>query len=308
MDRHAHRLDRTPPPKIALFMTSTSPENGIHRIAIVGVGLLGGSVAKAIRRADSQIMIVGVSRTKATRDSALELGVVDEAHESIEAGCRDCDVVVIATPVDRIASQAIQVATVTSESCLITDVGSTKAGIVNAIADSPAATKFVAAHPIAGSEKTGVQHATADLFDGKLVIITPTESTTSRRREQAETFWRMTGGHCITMSPDEHDEQLAIVSHVPHLISSLVAKLTPAEASTLTGSGWRDITRVAAGDPPMWAAICQENRQAIVRKLQHYSAELSHMTKVLEDGDDDALLAWLTEAQVARKSADGVSR
>ena len=289
-------------------MTSLS-EFPFRRIAIVGVGLLGGSVAKAIRRADSDVCIVGVSRTMATRDAALALGVIDEAHESIADGCRDCDVVVIATPVNRIAAQVIDVAGVTPEDCLITDVGSTKAGIVRAVADNAvAAAKFVAAHPIAGSEKTGVEHATADLFDHKLIIVTPTELTSDVRCQLAESFWKMTGGRCITMSPDQHDTQLAAVSHVPHLISALVAKSTPAAALPLTGSGWRDITRVAAGDPEMWTAICQENRVAIIEQLQDCCAEMSRITEMLQEGDDRTLMDWLAAAQAARQQADGLTK
>ena len=286
-------------------MSPDSSDFTIRRVAIIGVGLLGGSVAKSLRRADPHIHVVGVSRSPQTRRSALDGGVIDEACESVAGIGGSCDVVVVATPVDRLASLVIASAAVTSDACLITDVGSTKQSIVDAVKTDPvAASKFVGAHPIAGSEKTGVAHATEDLFDEKVVIITPTDLTTDHRHRQAAQFWRMTGARCLTMTPGQHDCELAAVSHTPHLISALVAQLASPDSLPLVGSGWRDITRVAAGDPEMWTAICLENHAAILRQLTRCTEDLLQVGRMIQAGDGDGLRDWFDKSKTIRDQAD----
>ncbi|TWU61063.1 prephenate dehydrogenase [Crateriforma conspicua] len=275
------------------------------RLTIVGVGLLGGSVAKAIRRTHPNAHVRGVSRRPSTLERAFDAGVIDQGFEHLADACVDSDVVVIATPVDRLAGYVIQAAHHTPTECLITDVGSTKAGIVNDVGDdADAAAKFVAAHPIAGSEKTGVENATDDLFDGKVIILTPTAANGPAVREKADQFWRATGGRCLEMTPEEHDDRLAAISHVPHLMSSLVAKLTDPESLPLAGSGWRDITRVAAGDPEMWTAICQQNRSAVLDQLRRCADELKMLHQWIETRDDAELCRWLADAQAVRWRSD----
>lgn len=278
-------------------------EIDISNVAIVGVGLLGGSVAMSLRRAFPRVRIVGVSRRQTTLDRALQLNVIDTAMTAIGPTCEDCDAVVVCTPVDRIADQVIHAARVTDERCLITDVGSTKAGIVRAVdGNSTAASKFVAAHPIAGSEKTGVQNASADLFDGKPIVLTPSPETCEARQNQAKAFWQTTGGQTVTMSPEGHDRKLAAISHVPHLVAALVTRLADEESLPLVGSGWRDITRVAAGDPEMWTAICAENRQAIQGELSRLGDQLVELSRLIETADDRQLMRWLSESQKVRQS------
>lgn len=275
-----------------------------QRVAVLGVGLLGGSVAMSIRRRSPSTQFIGYSRTKATVDAAVGTGVIDEATDSIENACRDCDVIVVATPVDRIAAVAIEAARHSPDVCLITDVGSTKAGIVAAIeADKAATAKFIAAHPIAGSEKSGCGHAVETLFDGKVVVVTPSDSTLPEKIEAAKTFWSMTGANVLTMTPQQHDSHLAAVSHVPHLMSSLIARMVPDAARPLVGSGWQDITRVAAGDPEMWLAICQENRAAIDDELTRLASELDQMRGLVSTNDDANLLQWLAEAKRSKEGS-----
>ncbi len=276
----------------------------LRRVAILGVGLLGGSVGLALRKALPEIEVVGTSRNASRRQRAIDCGAVTEATDSIESACRDCDVVVVASPVDRIAAMTIDAAKYSPDECLITDVGSTKAGIVSAVAaDEHAAGKFVAAHPIAGSEKTGVENATADLFENKCVIVTPSDNTPEANTVRCVHFWKLTGGRTLLMSPDEHDTHLASVSHVPHLVSSLVARMTSVETLPLTGSGWRDITRVAAGDPTLWAAICQENRTAISQQLGQLATRVAELREMIDDQRDDDLLRWLQEAKNLKDQA-----
>ncbi|WP_372721751.1 prephenate dehydrogenase [Novipirellula sp.] len=273
------------------------------RVAILGVGLLGGSVARAIRQSVPSVHVVGIVRCAEKGQQWVDREVVDSVTESIEQGCRDVDVVVVATPVDKVSEKVIAVAQATKPDCLITDVGSTKQTIVNAVSQCPAAVaKFVAAHPIAGSEKTGAEHATADLFVGKVIVLTPSDRTPAGLLEQAEQFWRLTGGRIVTLSPEEHDTHLASVSHVPHLASSAVAKLVCEQSADLVGSGWTDITRVAAGDPAMWLAICQENRPAIEQQLRRLAESIDEVRQWMHSHDDESLLRWLKEAKTIRDS------
>ncbi|TWU58695.1 prephenate dehydrogenase [Rubripirellula tenax] len=291
-------------------MHDTPEDDWPRRVAILGVGLLGGSVAMSIRRRRPNCVFVGYSRDAARLAGAVDRGVIGRATGSIEEACRDADVVVVATPVDRIAGMVIEAARHSPAGCLITDVGSTKSGIVANVEEDPVAmAKFVAAHPIAGSEKSGSQHAVADLFDGKVVVLTP--QSTEQMADQvagtamvgrADHFWKMTGGTTITMSVADHDAHLAAVSHVPHLVSALVARMVPPAARSLVGSGWTDITRVAAGDPEMWTAICRENRTAIAGELARLASELDGLRQIIQDADDVLLLDWLAHAKRTKES------
>ena len=279
-------------------MTSAVADDWPRRVAVLGVGLLGGSVALAIRRVRPQTTLVGFARSAEKRERLRSIGMVDIAVDSIEASCRDCDAIVVATPVDRIAAMVIEAAAVCATDCLITDVGSTKAGIVTAVSADPAASrKFIAAHPIAGSEKSGDQHASATLFDGKVVVLTPTDRAAEDLLEKADHFWRLTGGVTLPMQAGEHDAHLAAVSHVPHLVSALVARMADPEARPLVGSGWQDITRVAAGDPTLWTAICRENRTAIGQQLERLATELDQLRGLIDEQDDETLRSWLAEAK-----------
>jgi prephenate dehydrogenase len=265
---------------------------------VLGVGLLGGSVGLALRRRLPEVEIVGTSRSASRRQLAVACGAAHHAVDSIRDACQDADVVVVASPVDRIAEMVIEAAENTSADCLITDVGSTKAGIVAAITAHPLASKkFIAAHPIAGSEKTGVQHASESLFDGRVIVLTPSGGEAATGIERAERFWALTGGQTVLMSPQQHDTHLASVSHVPHLVSALVARLASPPARRLIGSGWRDITRVAAGDPGMWTAITIENRAAISAELQRFAQQLDELRELIDSASDEDLLRWLEQAK-----------
>lgn len=275
-----------------------SPEPWPRRVAVLGVGLLGGSVGLALRRQLPDVEIVGTSRNASRRDLAVACGAVQHAVDSIHEACQGADVVVVASPVDRIADMAIEAAQHSPADCLITDVGSTKAGIVEAVnRHALARTKFVAAHPIAGSEKTGVQHASDSLFEGRVIVVTPAGDESEESIERAERFWALTGGQTLRMSPQQHDTHLASVSHVPHLVSALVARLPSPPARRLIGSGWRDITRVAAGDPSMWTAITSENRAAISGELRRFAEEVDGLRQLIDSASDEDLFRWLEEAK-----------
>lgn len=273
-----------------------------RRVAVLGVGLLGGSVALSIRRNRPGTTFVGLARSEAKLTRLTALNVTDLAVRSVPEACQGCDVVVVASPVDCIADLVVEAALASPEDCLITDVGSTKDGIVAALADHPVASKkFVAAHPIAGSEKSGPEAAKPDLFDGKAIVITPGSATPPGLVEKAKDFWQLTGGRTLEMEPSVHDTHLAAISHVPHLVSALVARMVDPQSRPLVGSGWTDMTRVAAGDPTMWTAICRENRGAIQQQLERFAADLEHLRQIVQSGDEAALKSWLTEAQKVKQ-------
>jgi len=277
----------------------------LRRVTIIGVGLLGGSVALALRRRG--IHVTGYSRRESTRRAAVDCRAVDQATDDLAQACDGADGIVVAAPVHRIAALVCDAAGAATPDALITDVGSTKSRIVAEVhAESViAAERFVAAHPIAGSEKTGVESASRSLFDGRTIVVTPSASNEADRIERACEFWRQTGGVVFQMTPQQHDQRLAAVSHVPHLVSSLLASLLEPDGEPLIGSGWRDMTRVAAGDPEMWTAICRHNRSAILSEIDRFAGELDNLRERIETGDASALQSWLQAAK-DRKDATRV--
>lgn len=288
--------------KMSISETQPTDQAWPSRVAILGVGLLGGSVAKSLRRYSPRLQLVAWARDESKQERLRALGLFDDVRISITDAVQDCDVVVVASPVDRIAELVRQAVAASPANCLVTDVGSTKLGIVEALENDPQSReKFVAAHPIAGSERSGVEHSSSDLFDEKWIVITPGQSTRRSWVEKAAAFWQLTGGKTREMTPKDHDTHLAAISHVPHLVSALIAKVAPPDARPLVGSGWMDITRVAAGDPEMWAAICQENRKAISYELHRVRQEFDHLQKLVDNQQDEALRDWLSDAQQIKK-------
>jgi prephenate dehydrogenase len=245
------------------------------------------------------IHVTGYNRRHESCRAAIDAGAIDEGFTDVRLACRDCDAVVVAAPVDKIAELAAAAAEYSKPDALITDVGSTKSKIVEELSDRfpDVLDCFVAAHPIAGSEKTGAVNASESLLDGKVIVITPHEGVAESQLRRAESFWRQTGGEVVWMSPEEHDQRLAAVSHLPHLISSLLATFPDDQSAPLVGSGWKDMTRVAAGDPTMWSAICQHNRDAILSQIDRFGDELAALRRRVADADSAALLDWLTEAK-----------
>ncbi len=207
----------------------------------------------------------------------------------------------MSTPVDRVAEIIIDIADVCDETAIVTDLGSTKATIVSAVESSGAACrKFVGAHPIAGGEKTGAQHAREDLFHNRTVVLTPTDATDAERIEKCKMLWQRLGSRVVVMSPQEHDHAVAAVSHVPHLVASLLANLPGEEPRRLAGTGWLDTTRVASGDPEMWTAICQENRLAIVAELDRFGDSVQQLKQAILHGKDAELRSLLDRAKRIR--------
>jgi cyclohexadieny/prephenate dehydrogenase len=275
---------------------------GISTLAIVGVGLIGGSIARAARRRGSAGRVVGTDRDPAVLDRALRDGTLDAIIPHPSSAVFDADLIVFCTPVDRIASQVVEVAGHCRAGTLLTDVGSTKAAILRDVRGRlPAGVEFVGSHPLAGSEKHGPAHANAQLLDGRLVIVTPADDTSDNALSQIRAFWIGLGARVRTMEADEHDRALAVTSHLPHLVSSALAGILPPELYEITATGFRDTTRLAAGQPALWSAIFQANQTHLLTALSQLEAQLSRFREAILQGDRAALETLFQQGKKVRE-------
>ncbi|MCG8451404.1 MAG: prephenate dehydrogenase/arogenate dehydrogenase family protein [Pirellulales bacterium] len=271
-----------------------------RNVAIIGVGLLGGSIGLALRKRGVAVKIVGVGRRQTSLDKALACGAISRGVTDLEAGVAEAELVVVATPVARIVEDVSRVLAAASK-VLVTDVGSTKAEICAAIqTQAENAGRFVGSHPLAGDHRSGPENARADLLEGKTVVMTPTEATDKETTTAIQRFWQSLGAQVVLMAPDQHDQALAWSSHLPHLAASALAELTPAEWLPLAASGWADTTRVAAGDPELWTQIFAQNRPDLLTALDRFMAGLQqiHESLVTEDWAD--IQDFLAKAKQAR--------
>lgn len=281
---------------------SESPE---RVLAIVGVGLLGGSVALAARAKGITDRVIGIGRNPERLQAAVEAGVIDEFFIELPAGNAPWTTVVIGTPVDRIASDVIRVASVSRPGTLITDVGSVKGPICDTVPSEslPAGVSFVGSHPLAGSEKTGYEAARADLFEGRVTVVTPQPETDRSAGTAVRNFWEQLGSHVVEMSPLDHDAALATTSHLPHTAAAALAAVLPEPFQPLAASGFRDTTRIAAGDPDLWVAILLENAPAVSASLATFSESFQKFQQAIENRDAVELKKLL---QLAKRNRDAL--
>jgi prephenate dehydrogenase len=269
------------------------------QIAIVGVGLIGGSVGLAAKARGVAGQVVGVGRDRAKLEKAVRLGAIDTFTTDLTRGVAEAALVVVCTPVDRIGETILDAAKASRPGTLFTDGGSTKGNILAELGERlPGA--FVPAHPLAGSEKTGAEHGRADLFVNRVTILTPTPNTDPNAVERVAAFWRGLGSRVVTMTPDDHDRALATTSHLPHAVAAGVAGVTPAEWLQLTAGGFRDVTRIAGGDPHLWAAIFAANRDAVLAALSQFATRMDEFRRLLAAGDSDGLVRWLSDGKQVR--------
>jgi prephenate dehydrogenase len=278
----------------------------IRQLAIVGVGLLGGSVAKAARLGGLARRIVGIGRDAGRLRPALDDGTLDLAVTDLDAGVREADFILLAAPVLTIEGLLERVWRAAPDGALITDVGSTKRNIVRA-AERLAATRslsFVGSHPLAGSEQAGYRVARADLFRGATVVVTPTEATELGALKKTTEFWEALGARVSSLDPDTHDRTVAAISHLPHLIACALvdgaARVEPS-ALELAARGFRDTTRIAAGDPDMWTEIFLANRDALSATLEAFREALADLQRAIDAGQADALRAVLARIKATRE-------
>jgi prephenate dehydrogenase len=279
------------------------------KLALIGVGLIGGSFALALRAAGRTEHIAGFDSDSDALQRAFDLGVISEATASTADAVGAADLIVLATPVGAMAAALNDIGPTLKPSAIVTDVGSTKAGVIAAArtALGTAFPRFVPGHPIAGRELPGVEHAEADLFRDRLYVCTPIPETDARAVAVVEAHWRAVGSRIEHMSPDEHDRVFAAVSHLPHLLAfALVAQIAgdpDAERKfALAGAGFRDFTRIAASNPSMWRDVCLANRDAIGAELNAYRALLDEMQRALDAADGAAMHRVFARAAAARRA------
>jgi len=262
------------------------------KIVIFGVGLIGGSFALALRRAGVVSEVVGFGRGAATLEQARQLGILDRIGDDVAREVHDADLVLLATPVAQMADIFARIAPHLGAQTLVTDGGSTKSDVVAAARANLGARieQFIPAHPIAGAEKSGAAAAQADLFQGKRVVLTPLPENSKVAVARVRSAWEWCGANVSELTARQHDEVFAAVSHLPHLLSfALVHDLAQRDNRdqllAFAASGFRDFTRIAASSPEMWRDICLANREALMRELQQYAAELHVLHQALENND-----------------------
>ncbi|MCZ2341215.1 MAG: prephenate dehydrogenase/arogenate dehydrogenase family protein [Bacteroidales bacterium] len=271
-------------------------------LTIVGVGLIGGSIGLAAKQTGAARRVVGVGRDERTLARAVASGAIDSATTDVRTGVAQADLVIICTPVDRIAADVLMAASAVPPKAVITDAGSTKGNILRALHGKmpPGRAHFVGSHPLAGSEKKGAANARADLFGDRVVVVTPSDDTDAEATAFVELFWRTLGARVLRMDPFEHDRALAITSHLPHAAASALAAVTPLEWLALTAGGFRDSTRIAAGDPELWAAIFEANREAVLAATDQFIERMTAFRAAVAAGDHAALVHGLAEGKKVR--------
>lgn len=277
------------------------------RMCVIGVGLIGGSLARAARRAGLCGTIIGAGRGEAHLERARELGVIDEFDTNIAAAVSDADLVVVAVPMGAMSAVLREVAMGLPAGAVVTDVGSAKASVV---ADARAVmagrvADFVPGHPIAGTEKSGVEASFAELFEGRRVILTPLDETRVAAAAQVRGLWEAVGAEVVEMPVEHHDEVLAATSHLPHvlayqLVDTLARLDDRIEIFDFAAGGFRDFTRIASSDPDMWHDICVANSSAIVEVLQRFQEDLRRLGEAIQHGDSDAIQDVFSRAKQAR--------
>jgi prephenate dehydrogenase len=275
-------------------------------VAILGVGLIGGSIGLGLLERGLSRRVVGIGRRPAALRSALRRRAITASFTEIAKGVADAELIVVCTPVETVAEHVTAIRRVCRPDAIITDVGSTKASIVAAVAAAERANptglrgRFLGSHPMAGSEKTGVRHADAALFQGRAVILTPAADTPTAMQRRLTRFWKSLGARVVALSPEVHDQSVAAISHLPHLVASALAANTSASHLPLAGGGWRDTTRVAAGDAELWRQILLDNRQALLPCLDRFLQTLDTFRAALRDGDSAALRRLLEAGKEIR--------
>jgi prephenate dehydrogenase len=281
----------------------------LKKLVIFGVGLIGGSVALALKKAKNTAEIIGVGRSAESLQSALDLGVIDAASSDVATAIKDADIILIAAPVAQTPAILNAIKPHLNASTVITDAGSTKGDVLQCAKDilGDQFHQFVGGHPIAGAEKSGVTAAMADLYLNKNVVITPTVKTSPEAIASVKALWQECGANVSEMTAATHDGIFAAVSHLPHLLAfALVDDIASrANAEQLFGfaaSGFRDFTRIAGSHPEMWRDISLANRTALLNELDAYQAELARLHDLLEREDGNGLHALFERASIARNN------
>ncbi|HEX4762750.1 MAG TPA: prephenate dehydrogenase/arogenate dehydrogenase family protein [Usitatibacter sp.] len=287
----------------------------LKRVALIGVGLIGGSFALALRRAGGATTVVGVDRDVQALERGTALGVIDTTAESVSEATQGADLVVVAVPVRSIGPVLHDVALALEPNATVTDVGSTKTEVVEIARGELRARfpRFVPGHPIAGREASGVDAASAELFKGARVVLTPAAETAPDAIDLVRACWEAAGTRVATLSAADHDHIFAAVSHLPHLlsfalVSELAARSNSAELFGFAAGGFRDFTRIAASSPEMWRDIALQNREALLEELDRYGARLAVFRELVDKGDGPGLQRLMAEARASRQALGNAAR
>ena len=279
------------------------------RIALIGFGLIGGSIARAARQQGLAKEIVTTARSAKTRARVMELGVVDRVVETNVEAVQGADLVILCIPVGACGPVAAEIADHLKPGVIISDVGSVKASVVKDMAPHlPASAHFVPAHPVAGTENSGPDSGFAELFINRWCILTPPEGTEAKATDKLRAFWAALGARVEVMTPEHHDLVLAITSHLPHLIAYTIvgtadelAQVTSSEVIKFSAGGFRDFTRIAASDPTMWRDVFLANKDAVLEMLGTFNEDLSKLTRAIRRGDGEALFEHFTRTRAIRR-------
>ncbi|MFQ5659201.1 MAG: prephenate dehydrogenase [Gammaproteobacteria bacterium] len=284
------------------------PEISINRLAILGVGLIGGSLARALRRAGVCTNIIGFGRNEEHLQKAVQLGVIDEYALDAARTVSDADVIVLATPLATTQPLLSRIRDSIKENAIVTDVGSAKGSIVaiaREVFNAKQLRNFIPGHPVAGTEKSGVEASFAELFEDHLLILTPLSESDKHSVDFVARMWEATGAKVVTMDVSHHDEVLAATSHLPHmlayaLVNCLAGMQERDEIFKYAAGGFADFTRIASSSPQMWHDICFSNRVCLLQMLDHFGAHLSQIRNAIEHDDSHGLLEMFTSAKKAR--------
>ena len=268
-----------------------------QRIAIVGVGLIGGSIGLAVRERGLAGQVIGIGRRQVSLDKALACGAIEQASTDYGIAAK-ADLAIAATPIDSVIPAVRQLAAA-APAALLTDAASTKEAICRELAGD-LGDRFIGSHPLAGDHRTGPEYARADLFSGRTVVVTPGGAGGDEAVGQVTDFWTQLGARVVTMSPADHDRALAATSHLPHLIAAALAAATPADWLELAATGWSDTTRIAAGDPSLWSQIFAANRAGLLKRLAEFDDRLQALRGAIESDDWQQVEQLLLDAKRIR--------
>jgi cyclohexadieny/prephenate dehydrogenase len=285
------------------------PATLFNRVALIGAGLIGSSIARAAKAQGAAGTIVATARSAQTRKRVAELGIADQVVETNAAAVEGADLVIISIPVGACGAVAKDIGPHLKPGAIVSDVGSVKGSVVRDMAPHlPKNVHFVPAHPVAGTEYSGPDAGFAELFVNRWCILTPPEGTDPKAVEKLATFWRLLGANVETMAPDHHDLVLAVTSHLPHLIAYTIVgtadelqTVTRSEVLKFSAGGFRDFTRIAASDPTMWRDIFLANKDAILEMLGRFNEDVSALTKAIRKGDGDVLFEHFARTRAIRK-------
>ena len=292
------------------MLLKNNMENPFKKIAIIGLGLIGGSIGLAVKRFSNEIHLQGFAKSDLTVKTALSRGLVSEAYLDLSQINRDIDLVILATPLSSFASIVREISPKLKDGCVITDTGSAKSKVIIEIEDIlPESLHFVPGHPIAGTEMSGPEAGFVDLFDNRWCVLTPSKRTNLDKLNDVKAFWENLGAMVEIMDPEYHDKVLAITSHIPHLIAYNIvgtandlANVNKKEVVKYSAGGFRDFTRIAASDPIMWRDIFINNSDAVLEMLDYFSSDLDKLKAAIEDNDYEYLENFFKKTRNVRKN------